>query len=121
MKRIIEIEEKDYEKICKVANETKSSLGIVPLASSIITQSKPYDDSGDLISREALRKEVTEKVNFTTVDGHIAYDKMLKLIDDAPTVEPACWNCEHFGEKAVTGHCIKCRDKDMWERKGGAE
>ena len=41
----------------------------------------------DLISREVLKKEVTEKVNFTTVDGHIAYDKMLNLIDNAPTVE----------------------------------
>ena len=41
----------------------------------------------DLISRENLKKEVTEKVNFTTVDGHIAYDKMLNLIDNAPTVE----------------------------------
>ena len=43
--------------------------------------------NNDLISRSALRKEVTENVNFTTVDGHIAYDKMLKLIDNAPTVE----------------------------------
>ena len=43
--------------------------------------------NNDLISREALRKEVTEKVNFTTADGHIAYNKMLKLIDNAPPVE----------------------------------
>lgn len=44
--------------------------------------------NSDLISRKDLRKEVTEKVHFMTVDGHIAYDKMLKLIDSAPTVEP---------------------------------
>lgn len=28
-----------------------------------------------------------------------------------------CWTCKYFGEKAATGHCIKCRDKDMWETK----
>ena len=49
IKRIIEIDEKDFEKICKVANDTKSRLGIVPLASSIIVQSKPYDDKGEWI------------------------------------------------------------------------
>lgn len=53
----------------------------------VVQESSPNNPAGDLISREALRKEVTEKVNFTTVDGHIAYDKMLKLIDNAPTVE----------------------------------
>lgn len=42
--------------------------------------------NNDLISRKDLRKEVTEKVHFMTVDGHLAYDKMLKLIDSAPTV-----------------------------------
>lgn len=53
----------------------------------VVQESSPNNPAGDLISRDALRKEVTEKVNFTTVDGHIAYDKMLKLIDNAPTVE----------------------------------
>ena len=33
-----------------------------------------------------------------------------------------CKDCIHNGEKSVTGHCIKCRDKDMWElKKGGNE
>ena len=61
----------------------------------------PYNPSGDLISREDLRKEVTEKVNFTTVDGHIAYDKMLKLIDNAPTVPQVTVFAEDADEKAI--------------------
>ena len=98
--------------------------------------------NNDLISREALRKEVTEKVNFTTVDGHIAYDKMLQLIDNAPTVEPERpqgeWikgfidaldkaflmfdaNCVYSGERV-----LQILEKLKWleklkEEKGGAE
>ena len=44
VKRIIEIEEKDFEQICEVVNETESSLGITPFAGSIIAQSKPYEE-----------------------------------------------------------------------------
>lgn len=25
-----------------------------------------------------------------------------------------CKNCKWFGEKSVTGHCIRCRDKDKF-------
>lgn len=28
-----------------------------------------------------------------------------------------CKDCKWLGEKAVTGHCIKCRENDMWEVK----
>lgn len=30
---------------------------------------------------------------------------------------PVCSNCAYFGEKSVTGHCIKCRNNDLWEAK----
>ena len=88
---------------------------------------------GDLISREALRKEVTEKVHFMTVDGHIAYDKMLKLIDNAPTVEPERLQGEYVDISKLrlmtveecAGHTIEyamgwkaCIE---WIKKGGAE
>lgn len=84
MKRIIEIEEKDYDQICEVVNETESTLGITPFAGSIIAQSKPYDDSGDLISREALKEKLKERyyndgLNIVTA---------IELIDNAPPVEP---------------------------------
>lgn len=99
---------------------------------------RPYNPSGDLISREALRKEVIEKVNFTTVDGHIAYDKMLKLIDNAPTVEHSLlqgewipkrlwdnthiWVCSECGNQNRHGITV---EKACWkcgaEMKGGAE
>jgi len=65
------------------------------------------ENKDDLISREALRKEVTERVNYTTVDGHIAYDKMLELIDNAPTV---CGNNPKWCESCVSkGKCASTR------------
>ena len=95
-------------------------------------------ESDDLISRKALRKEVTEKVHFMTVDGHIAYDKTLKLIDSAPTVDLADrpqgeW-IEHSVENLLWGHneCPFCHMRSnrgahycqycgAAMRKGGAE
>ena len=68
--------------------DTSKIKQALSLANKTLANATPYNPTGDCISREDLRKEVTEKVNFTTVDGHIAYDKMLKLIDNAPTVEP---------------------------------
>lgn len=79
IKRIVEIDEEVYNTI--MCEPECPVLGWYEVAHSV-----PYNQSDDLIGREALRKEVTEKVNFTTVDGHIAYDTMLKLIDNAPSV-----------------------------------
>lgn len=75
--------------------------------------------NNDLISREALIKELTDAYFYNET---LEMSEIKQIIDNALTVDPVCWNCEHFGEKAVTGHCIKCRDKDMWElKKGGAD
>lgn len=73
------------------------------------------DNKGDLISRSELKKAFIEWTgdSDTLVYAHTIYS----LIDNAPTVNPVCWNCLHFGEKYAEGHCIKCRDKDMWEVK----
>lgn len=94
---------------------------------------------GDCINREALRKEVTEKVNFTTVDGHIAYDKMLKLIDNAQAIPQGEWarHDEWRGGEYIGGfYHVNCPCEDgyysKWEtnfcpncglpmKKGGAE
>lgn len=74
-----------------------------------------------LIDADALKanmKKAEEQAN--TFEMLVEFYE--QIIDNAPTVNPVCWNCEHFGENAVTGHCIKCRDKDMWElKKGGKE
>lgn len=29
--------------------------------------------------------------------------------------KPKCETCTHYGEKSVTGNCIKCRDFDRYE------
>ena len=41
-----------------------------------------------LIDADALKKAITEQVIHTTVDGHLAKNKAIQLIDNAPTVEP---------------------------------
>ena len=85
-----------------------------------IAQGTEVSTDGDLISREALKKHITEiveteeKIDKKWATG-LKYS--LKLIDNALAINPVCWNCVHFGEKYAEGHCIKCRDKDMWEVK----
>lgn len=44
-----------------------------------------------LIDADALKKAVTEQVTHTTVDGHLAKNKAIQLIDNAPTVNPYEW------------------------------
>lgn len=58
-------------------------------------------------------------INEKDSDQPIAVIKVSDLLEKEKTEDfiKVCWNCKHFGEKAATGHCIKCRDKDMWEVK----
>ena len=78
----------------------KSDLGKGNLnaLAEIVANGKPYEErpQGDSISREALKKEVTEKVHFTTVDGHIVYHKILKLIDSASPVPQGEFNLDEL-------------------------
>lgn len=65
-----------------------------------IAQGKPYDASGDLISREALKKAITKATyNFEQIP--IRVDKVQEIIDNAPTVE------------RPQGEWIKLRDYDF--------
>lgn len=114
MKRIIEIEEKDYDQICEVVNETESTLGITPFAGSIIAQSKPYDDSGDLISREALRNIMKCNLRSWGAQG-VLIDEVMETIDNAQTVEPIC-PC--LSDNEVKQPCLNspcARPQGEWE------
>ena len=67
--------------------------------------------NNDLISREALKKVIAEW------KYHGFYDKLIEVIDHAPTVNP-CDNCDLYF-KAMT------KEIDRWyrkeEQKGGAD
>lgn len=106
MKRIIEIP----DKIVKAIQNGEDYRYDIHTA---IAQSIPYNPSGDCISREALRKEVTEKVTHTTVDGHLAKNKAIQLIDNAQAVE---YTFEEAFQKTVCENRLYCpaRPKGEW-------
>lgn len=68
---------------------------------------------------DAKRESLKPTKDFIAVIADIVGFDMSVLIDSLPEFkedeELICSNCAYYGEKAVTGHCIKCRDKDMWE------
>jgi len=135
IKRIIEIEEKWIDDI---KNYQKIPLGKLFDA---IKESKPYDDSGDLISRSAL-KEAIEK-------SEPCCSAWNEIVDNAPPVHPRdnydlgyvqgledgkdalikeLWNCRNElclrcgkYEKAHRGACDDCRYnfKNMEQYKRG--
>jgi len=94
IKRIIEIEEehiKELQDYCKGKPYVHLSFKIINSAFSSIAQSKPYDDSGDLISREALKDIVYKdscKEQYDYFERGYSVDDVIRLIDNAPTVEP---------------------------------
>ena len=102
IKRVIEIEESDLDLMKKTtlvedtntmlhqtAEDRAKTLMMLRFADAI-AQSKPYDDSGDCISRSELMKAIG-----TMVEAEMPIDKKwalglkysLKIIDNAPTVE----------------------------------
>ena len=134
MKLIIDIDEEMYKRICEAQsvpdiygtdivntlNRIREGTPHEEVAYSAIKNDTPYNPAVDLISREDLRKEVTEKVHFMTVDGHIAYDKVLKLIDSAPTVDviPNEEGYEMYGKGYCKGH-LQGYEKGKNERPKG--
>ena len=63
IKRVIEIEESDLERIRDIVErENKTALSVTTRGTAYITiaDSKPYDTSGDCISREGIRKALNE-------------------------------------------------------------
>lgn len=76
VKRVIEIESDLYED-CR-------RLGVMgSITAKAIADSKPYDDSGDLISREALKKALDELFESGGYDSGL----VMNTIDNAPTVD----------------------------------
>ncbi len=105
VKRIIELEESIYKGITdgKKADKSVEPREIVRsfqvTIADAIADSNPYDDSGDLISREALKEDL------------VSYDRefvpvwVLNRIDNAPTVEPK----RTQGEWIIDGHHRRCK------------
>ena len=84
IKRIIEIDEAEY-------NTIKCSPYSPILAWRVIANSKPYDDSGDLISRSELQKkydsECTQDCAVCAYHNNKGDTEHCRLIDNAPTVD----------------------------------
>jgi len=88
MKRIIDVDEK---LVCEgfVRNFTEEERDILIRA---IRDSTPYEErsQGDLISREALKKALSEPLYRSTIKDFgevIEYTHIMNTIDNAPTVE----------------------------------
>ena len=88
MKIVIDIDERDYEFIKSVKSIMKNSDTFQSIATDLFRATQegtPYNSSGDLISREALK----EVVKTTLTSGEYYPFHFIKLIDNAPTVIPA--------------------------------
>ena len=85
IKLLVEIDEEDYGDFCDWFENIPSSVDGLPCIKGKFNQAlydaKPYDDSGDLISREALKAAITSYAR------EFAPDWVLNLIDNAPTVQ----------------------------------
>ena len=105
IKLLVEIDEEDYGDFCDWFESVPSEL----------YDAKPYDDSGDLISREALRRIIKTECNpygKPTIDFKSG-KKVLKIIDNAPTVEKTilkrrdvnkCLNCSYCCEASINSN-----------------
>lgn len=78
IKVLIEISEEEY------LNVQRRHLPIRVFNACVYAVENGIPVTSDLISREALLKAVTEQVTHITVDGHLAKDKAIRLIKNAP-------------------------------------
>ena len=134
IKRIIEIDEDLYESTAgKNTDQVEPRQVVRSFQATIadaIAQSKPYDDSGDLISREALKEAIRkcEEEPDYQHDGETWQNGLYMaetLIDNALTVEPKrqegvwtfdekgyfyCGRCGKYpyDQYATTDFCPKC-------------
>lgn len=106
MKLIIDVPDEEYKTLSKMSEKEK--VNELSYYEMVIANSIPYEPKGDLISREALKKEVVgmminkaddlEEVEF---EINSALASVCEKIDNAPTVDipkPNCVTCDHFGE-----------------------
>lgn len=106
MKRIIEIEESDLERIREIVErENKTALSVTTRGTAYITiaDSKLYDDSGDCISREALKEELNSRPFSQDYSTTLLLGTFNELIDNAPPVEPIC---PYLSDNEVKQPCL---------------
>ena len=115
MKRIIDIPDEVLESkhYCQYFGAWSTKL------TELIEQSKPYDDSGDLISCEALK----EAINITDFDFGDYYDnteeirkRVCEAIDNAPTVDIKDEIAGAYNEGFMCGNkeAEKVRPQGVW-------
>lgn len=78
MKLIIECTEQTYSECKKISGLSETAF--------VIANGKPYDDSGDLISREALKTELNSRPFPQDYSTTLLLGVFNELIDNAPTV-----------------------------------
>ena len=125
MELIIEVDKKYYE-ACKDAVKESYPSQI----EEIIANGTPYNPTGDLINREALKTALTSETrdNFEFV----CLSRVLEKIDNAQTVPQVTVFAETADEKAVAdlkaelqsviearpqGECRTCRHRDPEDKK----
>lgn len=85
IKLLVEIDEEDYSDFCDWFESVPSSVDGLPCVkgkfNTALYDAKPYNPTGDLISREALKEYVKKVEDYDSADTICAY------IDNAPTVE----------------------------------
>ena len=75
-----------------------------------IAQGIPYEPKGDLISREALKKALTEAhINMTLTFDIATFNCVMNTIDNAPTVTPLL-NLDNITEEDIK------KFKIIWQR-----
>ena len=89
MKLIIDIPDSDYERIKDlVETDTKyTTATTVGTAYQVIANGIPVSNDGDLISRNALRKDIEHLHSVYVENKEWFYTDVLNHIDNAPTVE----------------------------------
>ena len=113
IKRIIEIDEDKYKSLITMPNVYASEV------CEVIRQSKPYNDTGDCISRSALIKAFKEECcgNCHLCERYAVFENGIHhcgLINNAPTVEESeIWE-GGFADGLAAGAKWSERQKGEW-------
>ena len=115
MKLIIDISDEDYKFIKDLQSLIIGGRGncktIQKNVINALYNGTPYNLSGDLISREALKKAISEATyNFEQIP--IRVDKVQEIIDNAPTVE---YTFEEAFQKTVCENRLYCPARPQGE------
>ena len=107
VKRIVELDEKLINHLIRGGLNPSMVISNFDLdIADAIRDSKPYDDSGDLISRSTLKNYWENRILKDC--SYISSEEILQSIDDATTVEPPFKIVGHYEIKRPQGEWIKC-------------